>query len=231
MSEIKVSQNDNRKSRLEIVIAADKSNSGKTILTCGMLEYLRRQGYSPAAFKCGPDYIDTMYHRSVEGVDSHNLDLYLADEDTVRALYERYSDGHDAVVIEGVMGFYDGVGGTSQASTYDLSRTLDIPVLYVIDAEDIPDLTAVKDDISAVFLNKCSADDHARIREIIESEYGIPIAGYLPCTDHADLGSRHLGLLTAAEIEDLSKRIAEIADMLGDNVDQIVLKRLFSDSR
>ncbi len=223
--------NNNRASRIEMVIAAGRSHSGKTIITCGMLEYLRRKGYSPAAFKCGPDYIDPMYHRSVEGVSSYNLDLYLADEDTVKGLYERYSRDHDAVVIEGVMGFYDGVGGTSQASTYDLGRTLDIPVLYVIDAEDIPDLTAVKDDISAVFLNKCSADDHTRIREIIESEYGIPIAGYLPYTDHADLGSRHLGLLTAAEIEDLSKRIAEIADMLGDNVDQIVLKRLFSDSR
>ena len=88
---------------IEFMIAAPASDSGKTAVTCGLLALLAKKRYNPCAFKCGPDYIDPMFHRSVLGVESHNLDLFLCGEERMRNLYTRYSSGHGAAVSEGVM--------------------------------------------------------------------------------------------------------------------------------
>ena len=101
---------------MQFLIAAPRSGSGKTTVTCAVLTALQRRGTDPCAFKCGPDYIDPMFHRSALGVESHNLDLYLSAPDTVRTLYARYAAGHGAAVCEGAMGFYDGQGLTTRAS-------------------------------------------------------------------------------------------------------------------
>ena len=115
---------------VELLVAAAASGSGKTAVTCGLLAALAKRGLSPCGFKCGPDYIDPMFHRSVLGVESHNLDLFLCGEERLRALYDRHAAGHGAAVCEGVMGFYDGVGGsTTQASAWHLASILEIPVL------------------------------------------------------------------------------------------------------
>ena len=95
---------------MQFVIAAPRSGSGKTTVTCALLAALKKRGMDPCAFKSGPDYIDPMFHRSVLGVESHNLDLYLSAKNTVRELYAHYAAGHGAVVCEGAMGFYDGQG-------------------------------------------------------------------------------------------------------------------------
>ena len=100
---------------MQFLIAAPRSGSGKTTITCAVLTALQRRGADPCAFKCGPDYIDPMFHRSALGVESHNLDLYLSAPDTVRTLYARYAAGHGAAVCEGAMGFYDGQGLTTRA--------------------------------------------------------------------------------------------------------------------
>ena len=89
---------------IQFLIAAPRSGSGKTTVTCAVLTALQRRGTDPCAFKCGPDYIDPMFHRSALGVESHNLDLYLSAPDTVRTLYARYAAGHGAAVCEGAMG-------------------------------------------------------------------------------------------------------------------------------
>ena len=118
---------------LKMLIAAPASGSGKTAVTCGMLELMNRKGLSPCAFKCGPDYIDPMFHRSVLNVDSHNLDLFLSDESCVRSLFDRYQKGHEAAVCEGGMGFYDGLGGTTAyASAWHVAKTLGLPVILVM---------------------------------------------------------------------------------------------------
>ena len=118
---------------LKMLIAAPASGSGKTAVTCGMLELLNRKGLFPCAFKCGPDYIDPMFHRSVLNVDSHNLDLFLSDVGCVRNLFTRYSMEHEAAVCEGVMGLYDGLGGTTaQASAWHVAATLGLPVILVM---------------------------------------------------------------------------------------------------
>lgn len=115
---------------IEFLMAEPASGSGKTALTCAMLEALRRRDLNPCAFKCGPDYIDPMFHRSVLQVDSHNLDLFLAEPEQVEKLYARYSQGHGASVVEGVMGYYDGLGGsTAEASAWHLADTLNLPVV------------------------------------------------------------------------------------------------------
>ena len=118
---------------IECMLAAPSSGSGKTALACALLAALQKRGLAPCAFKCGPDYIDPMFHRSVLGVESHNLDLFLCGEDAARTLYARHAAGHGAAVVEGVMGFYDGVGGvTARASAWHVARTLDLPVLLVL---------------------------------------------------------------------------------------------------
>ena len=119
---------------MQFLIAAPRSGSGKTTVTCAVLTALQRRGTDPCAFKCGPDYIDPMFHRSALGVESHNLDLYLSAPDTVRTLYARYAAGHGAAVCEGAMGFYDGQGLTTRASAWELADTLALPVLLVVAA-------------------------------------------------------------------------------------------------
>lgn len=98
---------------IEVLLAAPASGSGKTAMTCALLRALQRRNLHPCAFKCGPDYIDPMFHRAVLGVPSHNLDLFLAQPQTVRTLYANACRNHGAAVCEGVMGFYDGVGGVT----------------------------------------------------------------------------------------------------------------------
>ena len=94
-----------------LLLAAPASGSGKTTLTCALLRVLERRGLSPCAFKCGPDYIDPMFHRSVLGLPSRNLDLFFSTPDEVRRNLTRGARGRGTAVIEGVMGYYDGVGG------------------------------------------------------------------------------------------------------------------------
>ena len=118
---------------IQFLLAAPRSGSGKTTMTCALLMALKRRGYTPCAFKSGPDYIDPMFHRAVLGVESHNLDLFFSPPETVRALYAKGASGHGAAVCEGAMGFYDGLGGVSdKASAWHLADTLGLPVLLVV---------------------------------------------------------------------------------------------------
>ena len=102
---------------LQLVLAAPRSGSGKTTAACALLAALTARGLTPCAFKSGPDYIDPMFHRAVLGVESHNLDLFFSAPQTARALYARHAAGHGAAVVEGAMGYYDGLGGVGPART------------------------------------------------------------------------------------------------------------------
>ena len=106
-----------------ILLAAPKSGSGKTMITCGILQVLKRQGCRVAACKCGPDYIDPMFHRQVLGIPSGNLDTYFTDEVLTRQLLKKRAENMEITVLEGVMGYYDGLCGQSEiASTYEVAR-------------------------------------------------------------------------------------------------------------
>ena len=116
------------------MIAAPGSGSGKTMITCGLLELLRRAG-RPISFKCGPDYIDPMFHRFVLNIPSRNLDTFFTAPDRTRSLMGKacMKEGADLAVIEGVMGYYDGLGGVSvRGSSYELSVQTGTPVILVV---------------------------------------------------------------------------------------------------
>ena len=118
---------------LQMLIAAPNSGSGKTTVTIALLAALKARGFNPCAFKSGPDYIDPMFHRSVLGVESHNLDLFFSNPQIVQNLYNKSAANHGAAICEGAMGYYDGLGGTSDiASAWHLADTLNLPVLLVL---------------------------------------------------------------------------------------------------
>ena len=209
---------------MQFLVAAPRSGSGKTTVTCALLAALQRRGAAPCSFKSGPDYIDPMFHRAALHIDSHNLDLYLSDKPTVQALYAHYSAGHGAAVCEGAMGFYDGQGLTTRASAWELADTLGLPVLLVVQpggasvtlAAEIQGLVHFRKNshISGILLNSCSEKLYKMLKDLLERETGLPVLGYLPNLPQAAVESRHLGLKTAGEIADIQEKIALLADRL-----------------
>lgn len=213
----------------QIMVAAPASGSGKTAAACALLAALRRRGLAPCAFKCGPDYIDPMFHRAALGVDSCNLDLFLTRPGRLRQLYAQRLVGHGAAVTEAAMGYYDGAALTDEASAWQVADTLGLPVLLVVRpggasltlAAQIRGLTAFRPDshLAAILLNDCSAGYAARLAPLLERETGLPVIGCLPRLEAARLPSRHLGLYTAGEIADLTPRLEALADALEANAD------------
>ena len=222
---------------LKLMFAAAASDSGKTSVTCGMLSLLSEMGLDPCAFKCGPDYIDPMFHRSVLGVDSHNIDLFMCDKARAREMFRRYSAGHGACVVEGVMGYYDGLSGSNlRASACDVAETLDIPVVLVVRPKGTAlTLAAVikgiaefrkPTHIKGVILNDCPEMIYRQFGPVYEKQTGIPVLGYIPHVEGASFKSRHLGLYTAGEIKDLTERIGKIRDAIKQGVDMDRLMKI-----
>ena len=218
----------------QLMTAAPASGSGKTTVVCALLRALRRRGLDPCAFKCGPDYIDPMFHRAALEVPSCNLDLYLTDPARLRQLYSAHLAGHGAAVVEAAMGYYDGAGLTDAASGWQTADTLGLPVLLVVRpggasltlAAQIKGLQAFRPDshLAAILLNGCSASYADRLAPLLERETGLPVVGCLPTLEAARLPSRHLGLYTAGEIQDLSPRLDALADALeaGADLDKLL---------
>ena len=215
---------------IQFLLAAPRSGSGKTTMTCALLMALKRRGCAPCAFKSGPDYIDPMFHRAVLGVESRSLDLFFSAPETVRTLYARGAAGHGAAVCEGAMGFYDGLGGVSdRASAWHLADTLDLPVLLVVEpkgqsltlAAELNGLVNFRtpSHIAGILLNNCTARMHALLAPRLEKETGLPVLGFLPKLPEAVIGSRHLGLYTAAEVENLQQKLALLADAAEEHID------------
>ena len=215
---------------IQFLLAAPRSGSGKTTMTCALLMALKRRGCAPCAFKSGPDYIDPMFHRAVLGVESRNLDLFFSTPETVRTLYAKGAAGHGAAVCEGAMGFYDGLGGVSdRASAWHLADTLGLPVLLVVEPKGqsltlAAELNGLKNfrtpsHIAGILLNNCTVRMHALLAPMLEKETGLPVLGFLPKLPEAVIGSRHLGLYTAAEVENLQQKLALLADAAEEHID------------
>lgn len=195
-----------------VMFAATRSGSGKTTVTCGVLAALKKQNIKVQAYKCGPDYIDPMFHRTVLGIDTGNLDTFFADADAIGRILARDTKGAELIVMEGVMGYYDGVGGTTtMASSYELSKVTKTPVVLIVDAKGasvtlaaiIRGIMEYKKDsrIVGVILNRVSPMFYSRIKHVIETECGIPVLGYLPEDASFAVPSRHLGLLQPDEMQ------------------------------
>ena len=220
-----------------IMLAAGSSGSGKTLLTCGILQALLNRGIKAVSFKCGPDYIDPMFHSRVLGTKSRNLDTYFTDEETTRYLFCRTAAGADISVIEGVMGYYDGLGGsTVRASAYDLARVTDTPVVLIVNCKgmSLSSLACVKvymdykkdSRIKGVNFNQMSEALYQRIKGQAEAELGISCLGCVPVMKDMGLESRHLGLVMPDEIEGLRENLRKLADVLEKTLDLEGLLRL-----
>lgn len=211
-----------------LMVSAMSSGQGKTVLTCGLLSAMKRRGIKTAGFKCGPDYIDPMFHTKILGVPSRNLDLFLQGEAGVRRSYAA-AGAADLALVEGAMGFYDGVGGTDRASAYAVARFLRLPVVLSVRPKGSSLTLAAQvkgmqnfraeNQIAALILTCCSPGLHAHLAPILEEETNLPVLGYLPPMEQADLPSRHLGLYTAGEVEHLRGRFAAVGEQLEKTVD------------
>lgn len=238
-----------------LMLAASASGCGKTTITCGLLQALINRGNSPSAFKCGPDYIDPMFHKYVLGVNGGNLDsFFLGREEICRQLAEgsqknlqdrsqKNPQQQDISVIEGVMGYFDGVAGTSTwASSFDIARITETPVILIVDCKGASlSLAAViqgflqyerdralelvqergpedmgtfpGNQIKGILLNRISPAMADRLRPEIE-RLGVALVGCIPECDEMKLESRHLGLVRPEEISSLRAQMEQLAKQI-----------------
>ncbi len=213
-----------------IVFGAASSGSGKTTITCGILQALKNRGLEVASFKCGPDYIDPMFHSKVIGTKSRNLDSYLAPENIVKYLFANTSFDMDLSVIEGVMGYYDGLGGVStKASTYDIASITQSPTILILNGKGMSlsliatllgFLSYRKDsNIKGIILNHMSPMFYETIKGKVEEELKIPVLGYVPKLQELSIDSRHLGLISPDEVEGFKEKIISLAKVFEETLD------------
>ena len=221
----------------QLLFTAPASGGGKTTLTCAFLALARRKGLRPAAFKIGPDYLDPTFHRRALGVPGYNLDLFLCPPARARALVARAAETSDFLVYEGAMGYYDGVGGTTpEASAWQAAQLTGAPaVLVLTPGGSALSLCAVakgmaefapQSGIRALFLNRCTPSLYSLLAPALTRATGLPVLGFLPPLPEATLPGRHLGLVSADEVEDLSPKLSALADALEQYGDWEGLMRL-----
>ena len=229
-----------------IMIAATESGSGKTIFTCGLIRALIKKGHKVSPFKCGPDYIDPMYLKTAANSPCRNLDLFLQGQECAIETFENsLEDG--LAVIEGAMGYYDGVNGTDEASAYQVAETLDVPVILLVKpqknlltlAAQIKGMLLFRMSmglkkypgtsmIAGVVINECSEKLYKKLSPVIEEACKIPVLGYMPHLSDARIDSRHLGLILPEENDDIIKRIDTVAAMIEKNIDLDMLLEISS---
>lgn len=213
-----------------IMLAAPASGSGKTLITCGILQALKNRGITLSSFKCGPDYIDPMFHGRIMGISSKNLDTFFTEDEMTRYLFGREAAKSDFSVIEGVMGYYDGLAGASvKASAYDVVTVTKTPVVLVVDCKGMSISIAAlikgfmefqpESNIAGVILNRMSEGLFPRIKEQIESVLPIRVLGYVPMVSEYVIESRHLGLVTPNEVENLLEKLQGLAEILEKTID------------
>ncbi len=215
-----------------LLIAAPSSGSGKTMITCGLLKLLKQRGIRVSACKCGPDYIDPMFHEQALGVPSGNADTFFQTPEQILKLYEERGkeEKSELFVTEGVMGLYDGLGGIRQeGSAYHLARVLDCPVILVVDARGMGRsvLSLIRgflaDDtshlIKGVIFNRMTRGMYETIAKVAESELGIRILGFVPQDSTLSFESRYLGLTLPGEQKMLAEKLRKLTDIMEESVD------------
>ena len=208
-----------------VMIAAPKSGSGKTTITCALLKSLKDLGHPVVSYKCGPDYIDPMFHQQVIDISSKNLDTFFTGEEETKRLFLNGRAENEFAVLEGVMGLFDGLGGIrEEGSTYHLAEVTKTPIILVVDAKGmgrslIPMLAGFlaydkSHLIRGVILNRMSKGYYETIKPLIEEELHLPVMGYFPDQKNFTLESRHLGLVMPDEIIDLREQLKAVSEEL-----------------
>lgn len=215
-----------------VLLAGTGSGCGKTTAVCAILQALVDRGMRPGAFKSGPDYIDPMFHSRIIGAKSANLDPFFFDENTLRLLLAKNGADRDVSVIEGAMGYYDGAGlTTSWASSWETACRTDTPAVLVVPARGAAlSVLAViggfldfqtGSRIRGVLLSRCTAMTYQGLASEIRRRFGgrVEPLGFLPEMPACALESRHLGLVTAAEVEGLREKMRLLARQAEETID------------
>lgn len=208
-----------------IMIAAPKSGSGKTTITCGLLQALKEAGVSAVSYKCGPDYIDPMFHRKVLDVPSKNLDTFFTGEEATKRLFLKNRTEEDFAVLEGVMGLFDGLGGVrEEGSSYHLAKVTRTPIILAVDAKGmgrsviplIAGFLAYDKEhlIKGVILNRTSVSYYKTIKPLIEEALPVSVVGCFPDWKEFQIESRHLGLMMPDELENVRERLRKLSEEL-----------------
>ena len=202
------------------LIGAATSNSGKTTFTMGLLRALRDRGLKVQPYKCGPDYIDTMFHEIASGRESVNLDTYMASDEHVKEVFQRYGEDADVRIVEGVMGLFDGYD-KSKGSSAEIAMLLDIPVILVVNAKSVAYSVAPliygfkhfnpKLKIAGVVFNMVASENHFSFLKQACEDAGVSCLGYMLRNHDLIIPGRHLGLTIEAreETEELIRLAAK----------------------
>jgi cobyrinic acid a,c-diamide synthase len=221
-----------------LLIAAPKSGSGKTTLTLGLLRAFRRAGVNVGSAKCGPDYIDPMFHEAVTGQASVNLDSWAMPPALLSSLANQVTTHCDLLLCESSMGLFDGVPGPSgrTGSSADVAAALGWPILLILDvsgqsqsaAAVVKGCATYSSDvtIAGVILNRVGSVRHSQLVTRAIDDLGVPVLGALPRLDSGDLTERHLGLVQASEINDLEARLDRMAEAVNKHVDLASVRSL-----
>jgi len=239
-----------------LILAAPSSGSGKTSLTFGLLAALRAQGTVVQGFKTGPDYIDPQFHRIAADRSCPNLDPWAMRPETIFDTLQQGCDGADLCLIEGVMGLFDGVPGPvgtrdttdttgttgtvgmgGNASTASLAKSLDLPVVLIVDAKGqsqsvaalVRGFTDFDPDLclAGVILNRVGSDRHrALLSEALATHVPqVPVLGAVPRLPWLEWPGRHLGLTLPDELPDMPAQADRLAQLLPDCIDLDALQR------
>ncbi len=211
-----------------LITAAPASNSGKTVITLGLIRALAKAGRAVGPLKIGPDYIDTDFHRLASGRDCLNLDMWAMRDETINGQVAAASSDADLLIAEGVMGLFDGaLDGTGR--TADAAGKLGWPVVLIADVKGQSASAAAlvegfarhrKDvQLAGVIFNRVGSSRHEGILARAMEGMDVPVLGYVPNDSRLDLPSRHLGLVQAREHGDLDAWLDEAANIIGGAVD------------
>ena len=218
-----------------ILLAGANSGCGKTSITCGILKAWTERNMNIQSYKCGPDYIDPMLHGHITGTDCRNLYPFFSSEEDLRRLMAKDSQDVDFSVIEGVMGYYDGIGVSSEKSTHTVSQVTETPTILIVNVKGmsgtmIPIIRGLleyrENPVKGVILNRCSKGLYTLMKPEIEAQLPIKVVGYFPQNDGVHIGSRHLGLMTAAEITNLDEVITLLGEVAKECIDLDMLLEL-----
>jgi cobyrinic acid a,c-diamide synthase len=222
----------------KIVVAGTTSGVGKTTITTAIMYALTKNGFHVQPFKIGPDFIDPSYHTVVTGRPSRNLDVWMMRKNGVLKCFNNASQGADIAIIEGVMGLFDGLSGKDEyASTAQIAKMLDAPVILVIDAGKAARSTAAialgflhfdkKLRIAGFILNNVAGDKHAKlVRDAFAYKINVPIIGIIRRDKKIRMEERHLGLIPALELEKKRRLIHQSAKYISQQIDLDIIKGL-----
>lgn len=230
---------------MSLIIAGDRSGVGKTTVTLAILAYLAGQSRKVQSFKVGPDYIDPMFHSAVTGLPCRNLDPVLTSEKYVQDCFQHHSYNAEWVVVEGVMGLFDGIyhpesliSRNDYGSTAHIARILNLPVLLVLDCSRLSTSIAAiaygyrnldpQVNVVGVILNKVASDRHLELLKTALDSIKMPILGVLRRNTAVAIPDRHLGLIPSAELSEISHIFTQLADLVKTSFDWDQLLPLMS---